>query len=383
MASTESWQGRLALMVANCAGMVVLVALPVLIGTLISSYRLDPQQAGGLVTLFLAGAVASSLFFAPRFNRIGGRLAATLGFGVSGLAFAGISLSSAYGAMSLLLGLAGVAAGCALSFTLGTIGRSARPHQLFAFANTALGVFGIGLMATTPKLVAELGGSALFWLIAGMMFVSGLVCALAFPVAARHQTDQAEQPAVEPIGMPVWLGALGVSCLALMHAMVFSFVERIGTDRGFGLEAVTGVLIALGVVNLFPAPLAALLERRLSARAVVMAGPVALLAIVLLLTRSGSFVPYAVASCLLPSVVLFVNTFAFGLLARLDPSGRAVAATPAMLMAGAALGPILGGTVVKQFGYGGLGLAVAAIMPLALFCFARTKSRAAVADLAV
>ena len=35
-ASTENWSGRIVLMVAHCAGMVDLVALPVWVGTLIS-----------------------------------------------------------------------------------------------------------------------------------------------------------------------------------------------------------------------------------------------------------------------------------------------------------------------------------------------------------
>ena len=83
--TTERWPGRIALMVAHCAGMVDLVALPVWVGTLISAYRFDPQQAGGLVTLFLVGAVASSLFFAPRFNRMNARVTATAGFAVSGV----------------------------------------------------------------------------------------------------------------------------------------------------------------------------------------------------------------------------------------------------------------------------------------------------------
>ena len=58
-----------------------------------------------------------------------------------------------------------------------------------------------------------------------------------------------------------------------------------------------------------------------------------------------------------------------GLLARLDPSGRAMAATPAMLMVGAAIGPILGGTLVKLFGYGSLGVAALVIAAVAVFCF--------------
>ncbi len=47
---------------------------------------------------------------------------------------------------------------------------------------------------------------------------------------------------------------------------MFSFLQHIGIDHGFGVEAVTGVLIALGFVNLIPAPLAAFLETRVSPR---------------------------------------------------------------------------------------------------------------------
>lgn len=65
----------------------------------------------------------------------------------------------------------------------------------------------------------------------------------------------------------VWFGILGVACMGLVQSMTFSFLERVGSDRGFGLQAVTGVLIALGLVNLFPPVLAALLEKRWSARA--------------------------------------------------------------------------------------------------------------------
>jgi MFS family permease len=71
------------------------------------------------------------------------------------------------------------------------------------------------------------------------------------------------------------------------------------------------------------------------------------------------------------AVMIFTHTFAFGLLAQLDRSGRAMAATPAMLMTGAAIGPILGGTLVKAFGYGSLGAAALLIGAVAVFCFSR------------
>jgi len=80
---------------------------------------------------------------------------------------------------------------------------------------------------------------------------------------------------------------------------------------------------------------------------------------------------YAAATSVFAAVMIFTHTFAFGMLARIDRTGRAVAATPAMLMTGAAIGPLLGGTLVKQFGYGSLGFAAVLIAAAAAICFSR------------
>lgn len=378
MTSTENWQGRLALMAAHCAGMVALVALPVLVGTLIAQYGFDAQRAGGLVTLYLGGAVAGSLFFAPRLNRFRARPAVAAGYAVAALAFAGLTVSGDYGAMALLHGLAGIAAGSALSFTHGTIGRSAQPHRLFAMVNIALGIFAIAFLASTPKLVATVGGPALFWVLGASMLAAAGTAAIAFPAPPQGAAGVAAE-AGQPLRAAAWLGAVGIACLSLMNATVFSFVERIGIERGFGSEAVSGVLVAIGLINLFPAPLAVFLERRWSARAVVLGGPLVHALLAFVVTGSADFLPYAAAAGFLPGVLLFVHTFAFGLLARLDPSGRILAATPAMMMTGAALGPILGGTVVTLSGYASLGLVAVLVAPLAVACFAQARPAPAVA----
>lgn len=373
MSDTDRWPGRLALMVAHCAGMVDLVALPVWVGTLIAQYKLDPQQAGGLATLFLAGAVVSSLFFAPRFNRFNGRIAAAAGFAVAGAAFFGVSASADYATMAALHALAGFSAGCGLSFTHGTIGRSAKPHRLFAIVGTALGVFAIVFLGATPGLVNGFGGPVLFKVFAGLMLISACVSALAFPTVGSGRQATAFAPPVR-LGRAVWFGILGISCMGLVQAMMFSFLERMGADRGFGLDAVTGVLIALGFVNLFPAPLAALLEKRWSANKVVLAGPLVQAGLAAVIAFSTTFVPYAMAGAVFVAVMIFTHTFAFGLLARLDTSARALAGTPAMLMVGSAVGPILGGTLVKAFGYPSLGIAAVVIALGALAAFSQARA---------
>jgi predicted MFS family arabinose efflux permease len=366
MTKTESALGRGVLMAAHCAGMIDLVTLPVWVGTLISSYRFDAQQAGALVTLFLAGAVAASLFFAPRFHRLPGRVAAPLGYGLAAVAFALVALTRDFTTMAVLHALAGLATGCGLSFTHGTIGRSANPHRLFALAGLALGVFAIPMLGGLPTLVAGVGGAAMFGVFAAVMGVAALLSALAFP--APHVAQDAAT-ASGPLSPAAWRVMAGVACMALVQAMLFSFVERIGTER-FGAPAVTSMLIAMGFVTLLPAPLAALLQKRLPPHRVLLAGPLAQALIALGITHALVFAPYAVAAILLPCVMIFTHTFAFGALARLDTTGRAVAATPAMVMVGAAIGPFLGGSLVKFGGYGPLAWAACAVAIVALVCFA-------------
>jgi predicted MFS family arabinose efflux permease len=374
MIRTDSARGRFALMVAHCAGMVDLVALPVWVGTLIGHYRLDPQQAGLLATLFLLGAVLASALLAPLFHRLPGRAVAAAGFGLSALCFWGLSGTSSYGGMAALHGLAGVAAGAALSITHGTIARAGNPHRLFAIVGIALGVFAIVFLGATPPLVAQHGGPLLFTVFAGVMAVAAGVALLAFPVPDAAPAAGSSGAPAGRIPRAVWFGIAGIAAMGLVQSMTFSFLERVGNDRSFGLQAVTGVLIALGVVNLFPAALAAVLERRWPARRVLLTGPVLQAGLVVVIMNATGFAPYAAAASVFAAVMIFTHTFAFGLLARLDSSGRAMAATPAMLMVGAAIGPILGGTLVKAFGYGSLGVAALAIGALAVACFARIPS---------
>lgn len=376
--------GHVALMVAHCAGMVDLVALPVWVGTLIQHYQFAPQQAGGLATLFLAGAVVASLVLAPRFGRLSNRAVAACGFAVSALAFFGASMRTDFAAMAALHALAGLAAGSALSVTHGTIARGTNPHRGFAVVGMALGVFAIAFFATVPPLVAATGGGALFYVFSGVMAVACVVSALAFPQARTVPPVPALDPALttarsgrNALPRAVWFGIVGIGCIGLVQAMTFAFLERVGSDRGFGLAAVTAVLVALGVVNLFPAALAALLEKRWPARTVLLTGPVLQALLVLVIMGSTTYAPYAAAASVFAAVMIFTHTFVFGLMARLEPSGRAMAATPAMVMIGAAIGPVLGGTLVQSFGYASLGLAALVLGSVAVLCFSRLPRQAA------
>jgi len=375
--SIDSLRGRIALMAAHCAGMVDLVALPIWVGVLITRYHFDSQQAGLLATLFLLGAVVASLLLAPRLPRLRARAVAAVGFAVAAVGFGLASVSAEFPMLALLHLLCGLGAGAALSVTHGTVAISERPHRLFAFMGIALGLFAVLFLGITPQLIAATGGQFLFVTFAVVMVLAGLAALLGFPSASPALMPAGPAAASTPLRssapLPpeVWFGIVGIACMAVVQAMTFAFLERVGSDRGFERQAINGVLIALGLVNLFPAGFAALLEKHWSARTVLLVGPVLQAILCALIMSSTGFGPYAGAASVFAAVMIFVHTFAFGLIAKLEPSGRALAATPAMVMIGAAIGPVLGGTLVKSFGYGSLGIAAALIAAVALFCFSR------------
>ena len=163
--------------------------------------------------------------------------------------------------------------------------------------------------------------------------------------------------------------------MALNQAVATSFLQNIGLARGFGEGRVQAVLMTLGLLALVPGPLALYLRGRVSTRAVLDGGPVLQFVLVLLISGSPVFWPYAVAGALSTSVQIFMHTFAFGFLAQQDPSGRAAAATPAMLMMGSALGPFLAGSVVASYGYPALGYLVGVIAAVSVVCYAVATAR--------
>jgi predicted MFS family arabinose efflux permease len=386
MNTPDTAGGKAVLTLAHVVGMVDLVALPIWVGALMQYYRYGPSQAGLTVTAFLIGVVVSSALFAPRFNRVPKRLATACGFAVASAAFFVASRQAvdaqSFPTLAALHALAGLGVGCALTFTHGSIGRSANPHRLFAIVSVALGIFAVLFLGGVPQVLQRTPASALFAIISASMGLAAVVAALAFPqvpppsapVAAKgDRPPGAGETPTRRIPRAAWFVIGVVMCLTLNQAMVFSFLERIGAERGFGVERVNGVLIALGFVNLLPGALAALLQTRWSPVAVGVAGPIGQALLALTMSSAVTFAPYALAASVYVFMVIFTHTFLFGLLARLDTSGRAAAATPAMMMVGSCIGPALGGAIVQGLGYAGLGWAACGVAAVAVIAMLQVR----------
>lgn len=371
----ESLRGTIGLMMANCAGLLDLIALPLWVGILIEKYHFNPQQAGSAPTLFLIGAALASLFFAPRLNRMDAKRLVVGGFVVAAVVFAVCSRVATIQVMGPLHFLAGLAAGTALSFTHGTIGHARNPHRIFAIAALAVGIFGIVFLGGTPGVLVKFGGSVLFVVFASTMALAALVTVFCFP---RPEADEVRRNLerltdARPIPRAAWVSIVAISLMATTQGMTFSFYERIGMARGFGHDPVTLALVAYGIVTLFPSPLAALLEKRIRATTVISTMPLLQAVCAMTITHTSNYVAYAVSGALMGFTIIFTHIYAFGLLARLDPSGRVVAGTPAMLMVGAAIAPFLGGTLVRFIGFEAVGVAACVLVAIELLLFNYTR----------
>ena len=359
-----------ALLLGHCAGMLDLVGLPVWVGAnLIGFYEFDPQKAGLLATVFLLCAVVASMVLAPRFGRVSTKTVTVAGYTVAALAFVALATLAGrdYPSMLVLHAIGGLGAGSALTMVDGTLGRSDNPHRMFAYAGVSVGAFGILVLGSGPVIIGNLGGTALWFVFAGVMGLAALTALLALPQVpvARPQPTGA----TGRISRHVWFGIIGMSILCMAHSMIFPFVERLGIERGYAPAVVAAVLVSIGFANLLPSPLAALLERRLRPERAIVGGTLLHVVLVLLVTQVPRLEVYVPLVAVLTTPLLFVHTFLFGLIARLDPSARAAAATPAMLMLGSAVGPVLGGTLLVALGYAGLGIGVAGLGSLAAICF--------------
>lgn len=375
MAEINSVKSYSTLSICHMAGMIDLAALPLWISCLMNFYGFSAPQAGAIVSSFLGAVVVASMLFAPLFNRLPHRFFVSGGFGGAAMAFLVVSFQPAPAATAtvfvLLHMIAGLGAGTALSMTHGAIGRTSNPHRLFGIVNVAMGALAIVMFAILPKLAADIGGQVLFQGMSATMILACIVSLASFPKVERPALatkTSAEPVARAPIPAVAWLIITAVVCMTLNQATVFSYVERIGTFREFGSEKIQLVLIIMGFVNLAPGLLAAILQKRLSPLTVGIIGPVVQALAALSISNSTTLPVYAVPVIFYVSLVIFTHTFLFGLLARIDTTGRAVAATPAMMMLGSAIGPALGGMIVATIGYQGLGWSVCAFSTVAAGC---------------
>lgn len=387
--SINTLKGRVALIIVTSAAMIEYGGIPIWVGILMGHYGFDPQQAGSLVSLYLVGAVVSGLITAPIFGRLtSGKTIACLGLLSASVVFYSLTLVNGYVDMLVLHLIGGLSVGPVLSVSQGSIGRSNNPHRLFSMTAVASSITAAVFLGIMPSIVAQHSGILFFQVVACIFIFGAFVALIGFPSTTlmaqpNPQPNSHVNPQLKPLSLEastsvlpkmspkVWYGLIGLSLMAVVYSMTMSFVERVGMERNYGLATVSTVLSIMAFTKLFPAAVAGFLENKLSFKAVLFSAPIVQALACTLIFAVPSLYIYAISAPIFITTLLFAQVFAFGYIATLDPSGRASALSPSIMLMGSGLGPVLGGSVVKVFGYPALSIIGLVLATIVIYCFSR------------
>ena len=329
----------LALIAGAFVGMQGIVLLPVLIGASIDGFGLREQTGGYLATVQLGVAATSAFLISLRINRLSRRRLYVLG---AVIACAGNMLSfiAILSKNVPLLFLSRVIEGSGEGLLIATVNAVAagtpRPLRSFAVMNGGLAVAASSAYLLSARLLEQQGPRGLYV----MMALFAAVAALCVPFLPA---DTVKASTTEGrFGFPVraWYGQLAYTLFMLVTGGTWAFCLRLGV-KNVGLSAAqVGRVISIAAALMIAGPyLANLLGKRFGWILPVTAAALAYFMVAWSFASVTSTWAFAI-TCVSHAVVSsFAMTIGQALLAELDPSGRAAAASPAFNSLGNSLGP--------------------------------------------
>jgi len=140
---------------------------------------------------------------------------------------------------------------------------------------------------------------------------------------------------------------------ALRDMSGWAFVERIGLDVGYSGSEIGMLLSAQAVLGISGPMIASIIGSRFGLKIPLAIGiATSGLVYFVMLLLPTSKVAYTTSAMFIGCTYFYTLSYLTALAAELDSQGRIVAASGGFLSAGVALGPLVGGYLIEQFGYG-------------------------------
>jgi hypothetical protein len=324
----------------NMAGLSVALCIPLWIAEFPARVGLGSWSGGAAASLELLSAVLANILwsaFMPRYPMrwLAAGLAAVLAlaqqlasFSLPAVAFSGLAL-------------AGLCAGSLLAIFNKQVANTDRPHRGFATLAFLQVLFQVTVFVTAPRLQAWLGPNILFTF---LTVVDLLGCALIIflPRGRRVLNVVAIPLSASGVSVPGMLGLFGLATLLMGSEVLTAYIVRLGQPLSLTRLQVSGILAMANAVGFGGTPHAGVLPAKAGFARLI---TVSLLVIALLDTAIGlarTPVLFAIAFVIIQTSLVFAVPRIISYLAILDSTGRSAGMSPASILIGAALGPILG-----------------------------------------
>ena len=342
-----------AMLFVVCSAFSSQMVMPMWVGAVIADYGISKSAAGSIASAELFTVAVMSVLGALIINRMDRRLMAFVGIVIL-IAGNGLSVVTQDAVvLTLLRMLCGIGKGFAVAAVFSTVAQAPNPTRGFALTNAAYAALGAFYFLIIPDQIKSLGAAGAF-LVITIVTAAGLVLLPWMPSIKAEKKPVMEdlRSLANPAGL---LALVGLSGVMLGHAIVWIFIQVIGTSEGLTLDQI-GVVLALSMLVTVAGPATAhILPPRIGlARPIGWALSIkAVLALLLVAGFGPAF--YWFGAPAFSVISLFIVPFVMGLLSHIDRSGRLAASGSAAMTLGSSAGSLIGGFTADHLGYVALG----------------------------
>lgn len=361
--------GLVPIILIGVMGNSVIYLIPLLVGGMVSDRGFSEQQAGFMASSDLGGYAVATFVTALILDRFSWRRMAVSAVAVMIVANVATTFIYRPDSFALIRFASGLGSGVLAAIASISVGQTDNPERNYGLLIGAALLFGTAGLWGLPALLDRFGLNSAYWLLA-------VLAALVLLLAVRTPNGRATRGQAKVVAARrIWLLA-GVVLLSILvfwaeQNDVYAYIERIGNAAGIKPEFIG---FSIGVANLMGfvgASLVAWLGTRMGRVVPLVVATLLQLACLAVLMGRLSPMTYLVGLGVLALAWNVANPFQLGVLAGIDPSGRALALAATVTGAGLALGPAMAAIAIGVGGYGAV-LWVAqglAVLSLALILF--------------
>lgn len=325
--------------------------IPLLVGAMVADRGFSDQQAGLMASADLAGYAVMTFVTAMFLINADWRRLVRIGVATMFVANIATTFVTDPNVFAAVRFMSGIGAGILAAIATVSLGQSDNPDRNYGLLLAASLLFGTAGLWGLPFLLNRVGLNGAYVFLAVLAALVGL---LSGAIPSRGKTQ--EQTTSEVSSNRGWaLAVLVLLSIGLFWAeqnATYAYMERIGNASGLAPEFIGFTLGLANLSGFFGAAFVAWAGTKFGRLLPLLLATLVQLACFWVL--SGRVTPsvYLVAIGGLSLAWNLANPIQIGILAGVDPNGRALALASTVIGLGLAVGPALGAAVLQGGGYG-------------------------------
>ena len=356
---------------AACAAFAVAqlmqIVTPLILGALIDGLNLDEASAGLFLTAeFLVTAIAG-FALAPMLGRLSKRRLAIFGVVLFILSNGASMFTTTLMALIPCRFVAGIGGGILLATTSATIAGARIPVRLYGQALAVATLVAAIAVIVMPYAVVRYGYQG--------TYATLVVCALAllplFAYLPRGGAPATPTQTDRLSGFSLGITTLiGIFLVVASTTTYYAFVERLAGRLGMAPQDIGFLLAILNIGGVVGSLVAAAMGDRFGLMIPLFISIISHALFMCVAATTSSILVFTLIVIVEAFVYFFVYAFMFGLIARIDASGRWAGAAGGAGILGVSVGPYLGGVTISNFGYGSLAWLLMVMTVVVVIAFA-------------